>query len=314
MPEDAGLAAAEEPLPRFHNWDDYRRMGDWELPKADTWGFHRVKYPQVDGSAMYGHVVRVLPGQASPEQSHPVDIFFVAISGEVELYVGSTIYALRPHDLLKVDAGTPYRYLNVGFSDALFFNIFAKPDGTSETSREAGGAASGTTGQRAGNDPTGGITHMRWEEYRRELNWSLVPKADVWGFHRGDFPMMRSEKLNCHTVRHPAGQSSPWHALPGDNFIMVLLGELEVRAAGRVFILKPLDVVWIPGNLPYKYSSVGQSEALIFGMFVKWPGYREKRDPVTPAPGSTYYDPEPTSDPWLDRAKPALKKGAYAPG
>ena len=105
-------------------WRTYRReFRSAPLPRAEVFGHHRLSGPHTPLRSLLGHTVRIPPNQASPWHEIPRDLLFVQLEGEIEFSSGGAITSLHPGDLLSVRAGTPYSYANVGFGDALFFDV-----------------------------------------------------------------------------------------------------------------------------------------------------------------------------------------------
>jgi quercetin dioxygenase-like cupin family protein len=265
------IRVSSEPI--LLKWEQYRRSIRWQEPQADQWGFHRGHYPEIVLDGLHGQLVLVPLGQSSPSLSSPFESVVVGVAGETEFYIGSNTYLLQQYDIIILDSNTPYTYANIGLTNALFFQYSSTSVAADEAAPE--------TGQSSTADPAVGVTHVTWEENRRQFHWGL-PLADTWGSHRFSGPHIRSKTLGGHLVRHPTGQSNPWHTGEVDAGVLLLLGESEFSMAGRIWPLKPLDILMIPANTPFIYTNVGLSEVLHLSFSRK----------LQPGSG-TYYESDP---------------------
>lgn len=221
--------------PLLYRWEECRRSIHW--PEPSKWGFHFGRYREVVFGSVHGNVVLVPSGQASTSLSSSVETLILGVTGESEFHVGSGGYVLKPYDILILGPRTSYTFKNVGLTSATFFQYSAR---TTSSEAQARGTES-----RSETDAGASVTHVPWEEYRREFHWGL-PLADTWGSHRASGPHLKLQTLMGHLVRHPVGQSNPWHDAGGNGSegvgVLLMQGESEFDAAGRTWPLKPLDL------------------------------------------------------------------------
>jgi mannose-6-phosphate isomerase-like protein (cupin superfamily) len=253
--------------PRHLKWSDYRRDLVWTEPTATEFS-SQGSYPTVDAGAMSGRMLQLPTGARFAECVHGGEMFIIGVRSAFEFTVGSSAYRVAPRDLLYMPPSTRYQVQNVDLDEGLYFAITA-PDGDPASAADLS------------------VIHMPWHLYRRDIDWSSLHKSDVWGLHRGVYPLLRSQRFMSHMVRHPAGQSSPWHSSSVDILFIQISGEVDFSAADAIFPLEPNDILWMPARTPYLYSNVGLSDALFYDL---WP---------EPKPGETrkYYDTNPLDQP-----------------
>jgi len=249
-------------------WKDYRRLYKWREADGSGWGQHVLEYPRMDSGSISGEMIVLLPGQATDLCSEETDTVYLGVEGEVEFSMGEARAGLAALDLLGLPRGTAYRFANSGLSNALVFCMknSSAPRTTSMTE--------GNIGQSAP------YISMRWQDYRSGFRWTL-PFAETWGFHRGAGPHMRLDTLSGHTVRHPIGQCSPWHAAQRDLLFIQLSGTSAFQSAGKVWELEARDLLLIRARTPYSYANIELSESVFLDMGVR----------ITQ--GSTYYAEDP---------------------
>lgn len=267
-------------------WERYRRALRWGERSGTASGLQLGEYPSVDASALSGRMSLLPPGQGSPTQAHEGDTFFLGVQGQVEVEVGADKKDLGAHDILRIAAGTGYRYVNVGLEHALLFTVRENP-------------AAPARGERPEVDTTDGGPgeYMSWAQNRRSFRWQ-APLSDRVGYQRHSGPYVYSRLLGGHMVRMSPGQGSPWHAVPSDLLFVQLLGEVDFSAAGCVWPLEPRDILLLPANTPYIYTNVGLSEVLFFDIAAKRP----------PGVRNTYYESDPG---WPVRSEVAVLDTDY---
>ncbi len=261
-------------------WADARRSYAWRANSTSAWGHHVLDYPQCDAGTLTGQMMLLLPGQSSLPQAALTDSVYLGVQGELEFSSGAERHAVGPLDLLGVPRGANYSFANLGLSNALVYCM-----GSKKTADEAGSVTAAAT-------PDAACTYMRWEAYRNAFRWDL-PFADQWGFCRGAGPHLRLDSLSGHTVRHPIGQASPWHASARDLLFIQLSGNSAFRAAGKVWELAPWDVLVIHARTPYSYFNAGIEESVFLDMGIRI------------AQANTYYAEDPG---WPVRADAAVVK------
>jgi quercetin dioxygenase-like cupin family protein len=247
----------------YITWEDYRRGFQWHTDAGERRQLHRMEYPDFNGPDFSGRLIVVPCGQGCNVRKDAGDVVLLGIEGDVEVIIGSTIYPLKPLDLLAIPAGTAYSYANVGLSNGVFFGTFAKGEGAVKEVR-------------------GDVEHMIWEQYRRDFRWTL-PLAEQWGYHRGSGPLIKPPMLRGHTVRIPTGQTTPWHYAARDMMFMGISGEVEFAAGGEVWAIKPFNLLLIPAGTPYKYTNYSLTETVFLSIGGKLP----------PGQKGTYFSSDP---------------------
>ena len=231
-------------------WDDYRRDFQWYATPARGRDCHRLEYPPLKADSFHANLVVVPCAQAVLDQTQPGDTIYLGTEGELEFTIGQQVFLLKPMDLLAIPVGTAYSYANVGLTNAIMLGTFA--------AAPVSGAVSGK------------VEHMVWQEYRARFGWTL-PLAEQWGYHRGSGPLIAPPGLRGHTVRMPMAQSTPWHHVPRDLYFMVLQGEIEFGAGGKVWTLLPYDLLLVPAGTPYRYRNNKLAETVFYSMGGKLP-------------------------------------------
>ena len=107
--------------------------------------------------------------------------------------------------------------------------------------------------------------HLPWEENRLSIDYAL-PKAEIWGFHRGAYTPVETETLTARVVRIPPGQASPAHRLTRDVAFVQLAGELIISAGRQRFLAGPNDLYTIPGGIPRKLFNPGITDAFFLSI------------------------------------------------
>jgi quercetin dioxygenase-like cupin family protein len=253
----ASFTALAHGNPVYQPWQEYRRAFSWHTSGKGVTGPRYLEYPPVEAPLVKGQLLMLPVAEGADRCSSDVDAVFLCIEGEAEFTVGSATFVLKPLDLLSIPAGWEYEFANPGLINSLLCGIFAKNQG-------ARPAVSDRSNSHAAPH------HMQWMQYRRNFRWTL-PWAEQWGFHRGSGPLIISDGLRGHTVRQPAGQSTPWHSPARDMVFMGIQHEVEFKAAGRECPLGPLDFLIIPAGTPYQYTNYGLSEAVFFSIGGKLP-------------------------------------------
>ncbi len=118
-----------------------------------------------------------------------------------------------------------------------------------------------------------------------------IREHDLAHAHRDDLEIAffaATEHLSVARCRLRAGTSSPPERHPGEEFVLVLSGELMIRtptaAAANCLFLRPGDAAVLPPDTPHSYVATGDESAVwITGV---GPGWREAGDiwPVDDAP------------------------------
>ena len=211
---------------------------------------HRLEHPPLKADSFHANLVAVPCALAVLDQTHPGDTIYLGAEGELEFTIGQQVFLLKPRDLLAIPVGTVYSYANVGLANAVMLRTFAADPEP--------GAVSGK------------VEHMVWQEYRARFGWTL-PLAEQWGYNRGSGPLIAPPGLRGHTVRMPMAQSTPWHHVPRDLYFMVLQGEIEFGAGGKVWTLLPYDLLLVPAGTPYRYRNNKLAETVFYSMGGKLP-------------------------------------------
>lgn len=107
----------------FLSYETSRRESSWSLLMADQWGFIRGSGPYVAPAGIRGHLARLPYGQCSPWHSAPRDLFFLCLTGEMEVRVGERQWRLQARDLIVIPEGAPYRYSNLALIETEFLSI-----------------------------------------------------------------------------------------------------------------------------------------------------------------------------------------------
>ncbi|MGW4335718.1 cupin domain-containing protein [Rhodococcus koreensis] len=82
---------------------------------------------------------------------------------------------------------------------------------------------------------------------------------------------MDSSDLQGRLVRVPAGQASPLHRTPADTIFVALAGEVEFTVGEDRALLKPFDLMQIPGDAPRSYFNFGLTDAIFFAVQARPP-------------------------------------------
>ena len=199
---------------------------------------HRLEHPPLKADSFHANLVAVPCALAVLDQTHPGDTIYLGAEGELEFTIGQQVFLLKPRNLLAIPVGTVYSYANVGLANAVMLRTFAADPEP--------GAVSGK------------VEHMVWQQYSARFGWTL-PLAEQWGYHRG------------HTVRIPMAQFTPWHHVPLDLYFMVLQGEIEFGAGGKVWKLLPYDLLLVPAGTSHQYPNNTLAETLFYSMGGKLP-------------------------------------------
>ena len=118
----------------FMDWASNRSGFAWKAPLCERAGLQRHSGPYIYSATLAGHMVRLSPGQGSPWHGVPADLLFVSMNGDVQFSAAGAVWPLERRDILMIPANTPYLYVNVGLSDAVFFDISEKrPPGALNT-------------------------------------------------------------------------------------------------------------------------------------------------------------------------------------
>lgn len=241
-------------------WHDYRRHYQWRQAGPAGWGAHVMEYQSFGSDEVTGRMLLLPPGQATPPDAPDFDTVLLGVAGTAECVVGDGApLALSRLDLLGVPRGTRHRIVNHGLDNALVFAMQShevKPD------------------------PAAQPVHLTWTAQCADFQW-VLPFAETWGLHRGAGPHLRLATLSGHSIRHPLGQGSPWHAAERDLLFIQIQGETTFAAAGRDWTIEPHDLLLIRMHTPYSYRNSGLEESLFVDM-----GHR-----ITQA--STYYAEDP---------------------
>jgi quercetin dioxygenase-like cupin family protein len=120
---EANAGAEVSTTTKFMDWEDVRREFHWNLPYAETWGYHRGSGPHILTTKFRGHMVRQPPAQGCPWHATTRDIFVLQLKGEIEWTAAGQKWPLIPRDLFIMRPGIPYVYTNLGMSEAIFFDI-----------------------------------------------------------------------------------------------------------------------------------------------------------------------------------------------
>jgi quercetin dioxygenase-like cupin family protein len=103
-------------------WAELRRTIRWNIHGAETWGFHRGVYPEIQAATVRTHVVITPVGQSSQWHKVSSDRIFFQLQGEVEFYADGKTFLQKQFDAIVIPANCPYRYMNVGLVEALFYS------------------------------------------------------------------------------------------------------------------------------------------------------------------------------------------------
>ncbi len=250
-------------------WEEFRRDPKWHL-KGGEWGSLRAVYPSLLSANLAVHLVRVPGGQRSPWHAAAAgkittNRLILHLVGEIEFSIASKVFPLAPLDILTLN-DSPYSYQNPGFSDALFWTI-SRRDRERLYSREQRATGAGATywESEPPQDPNAAerIQHMRWEEYRRNIDWRQ-PNSENWGSHLGAYPGIEIERLRGMMFRLPAGQAIQPEELPHDALFFGVQGEIEFQVGPDIYPLGRLDLIAVAPQRSFRYINAGFTDALFF--------------------------------------------------
>ena len=112
---------------------------------------------------------------------------------------------------------------------------------------------------------------IKWAEMRPD--WSL-PGARTPGTARASYDRISASNMKAHHVMIGRGQSTPLHTSASDHLIVVLEGRVEFELSGGKFELSPYDLFVFPAEVPYRYTNVGDGDALFLSVSsraTEWP-------------------------------------------
>ena len=95
---------------------------------------------------------------------------------------------------------------------------------------------------------------------------SNFPRGDEPGFTRVRFGAMNATGFDAVLMRLPAGQMSPRHTYSGEHVIYQLEGSIEFRSDDEAITLSKGDLLFIPPDIWYEYSNIGEGEATYLGV------------------------------------------------
>lgn len=101
-----------------------------------------------------------------------------------------------------------------------------------------------------------------------------APGANQVGHIRGIAPGLQGENFALGLVIMPAGQESPDHYYTGEHLFLQLQGATRFVVEGEEFIMRPMDSLFVPANVSYRYGSVGIEESRfvnVIGRTGEWP-------------------------------------------
>ena len=112
------------------------------------------------------------------------------------------------------------------------------------------------------------LTSEQWRPHYR------APGASTIGSMRGIAAGLEGESFALGLVIMPPGQESPEHYYTGEHLFLQLSGATRFTVEGKEFIIRPMDSMFMPANVLYKYGSVGIEESRfvnVIGRSGEWP-------------------------------------------
>jgi quercetin dioxygenase-like cupin family protein len=101
-----------------------------------------------------------------------------------------------------------------------------------------------------------------------KVEWNAVDKSTLAGFTRGLFTPMTGTSYSGRLVLLPRGQGAPPHRNTAEHIIINLEGEAEFTfpdfTASERFIIGPRDILFIPADMTYIYSNIGDVDVVWF--------------------------------------------------
>ena len=286
VPAADSSQAQTDRKPILRPWDEYRHTLTWKSTASQAWGFRAGLYEPIQSSQLQAHVVWLPGGHAAPVHRASTDLILVQLTGELDLIFREVPRRVRPCDMLVIPANTPYALINSGFDDTMFFAVHERsPDGgpLSTTYR----LHPAEEGWEAPADVE--ITHLEWESYRRQVHYR-GGLSEIYGYHRGVYPIVETDAMRGHPVRVPAGQGSPWKTVPGDGIFVGMVGEVELYGNSftdtKAYLVGPRDLLMMPGPV-WALQNPGLTDAVYFSVSAK---------PSTPFK-MTYFEPAVPGNP-----------------
>jgi quercetin dioxygenase-like cupin family protein len=108
-----------------------------------------------------------------------------------------------------------------------------------------------------------------------------APGANAIGSVRGIAPGLEGQSFALGLIIMPPGQESPEHYYTGEHLFLQLQGATRFTVEGKEFVMRPMDSLFVPANVMYRYGSVGIEES----RFVNVIGRTEEWPAVTHYPG-----------------------------
>jgi quercetin dioxygenase-like cupin family protein len=251
----------------YYSWRVARRDPKW-LQKNTGWGSHRAVYPYAETENLSAHLVRMPGGQRAPWHAYPStrENLFLCTVGEVEFSAASTLFPLKPLDMLFC-RGVAYSYQNPGFSDSLFWVLNRRRVGASES--RATGTSTTYYESVPGEDPDAldRMRFVRWDDYRRQFEWEQYEGnstlSQTWGSHRCTYPYLEWMGVKGRMIRVPPAQKRA-NRIATDVLYVGLGGEMDFEFSDRTYRLSSLDVLAVAAGVPHEHVNVGMDDALFF--------------------------------------------------
>ena len=100
------------------------------------------------------------------------------------------------------------------------------------------------------------------------VEWGKLPKSEIFGFHRGGYTAVTGTYGTARLVALPFGQGSPVHRSTGEHFHYQIRSSVEFTIEGNTYVIEPNDLFFLPANVDYKYSNVGDDDAIFLSVHV----------------------------------------------
>ena len=113
------------------------------------------------------------------------------------------------------------------------------------------------------------LTSEQWRP-----SFTLAPGADRVGSMRGVAAGLQGQNFGLGLVLIPPGQQSPPHYYTGEHLFLQLRGATRFIVDDEEFIMRPMDSLFVPADVVYRYGSVGLEESLfvnVIGRTDEWP-------------------------------------------
>lgn len=75
--------------------------------------------------------------------------------------------------------------------------------------------------------------------------------------------LVRTAEFEVMRVVLPAGKSVPQHHVPGELTVQCLEGTVEIQAHDKQIVLRPGELIYLVGNVPYAFQALENASLLI---------------------------------------------------